>query len=88
MQTHEGALRGAPVAMGQATSGTGGMRQMRQAAVTALWALAGGAVLIGMGAVMSICWTVHPLLAVVAAVGLVWVGSRLAGLAFRSPTRS
>src|SRR5512139_3915060 len=58
MQTREGARGAVPVAVGRATVRYGGMRQ---ATVTALWALAGGAALITVGALMSICWTVHPL---------------------------
>jgi hypothetical protein len=76
---------GVPVRVEQALPGTGGMRH---AMVTALSALAGGGLLIAVGALVSICWTIHPLLAPVAAGGVLWPVSRLLGFAFRSPGRS
>jgi hypothetical protein len=61
---------------------------MRQAALTALYALVGCALLIAVGAAMSICWAIHPLLTVAAAAGVFWLASRLAGLAFRGGNHS
>jgi len=84
MQTHERARQGALVTTGQAVRVPGGMRH---ATLTALCALTGCALLIGVGALMSICWTVHPLLTVVAAVGVLWLASRLLGFAVRGPQR-
>jgi hypothetical protein len=53
----------------------------------ALAALAGCAVLIVLGATVSMCWSVHPLLSAVAALGLLWCLARTAGRAFRSSPR-
>jgi hypothetical protein len=85
MRTREGARDGAPVSVEQMAPATGGMRR---AALTALTALAGGGLLIVVGALMSICWTIHPLLTPVAAVGVVWLAGRGMGLVLRGPDRS
>ncbi|HEY6797848.1 MAG TPA: hypothetical protein VI248_24495 [Kineosporiaceae bacterium] len=79
MQTRERAVDTTPA------EARGGLAQgMRQAAVTALAALAGCALLIGVGAAMSICWTVHPLLTLVVGAAVVWLATRACGLVFRS----
>jgi hypothetical protein len=98
MQSGEGAGTGTAVrttgdsgAAGGGASGaaTGGLvGGMGQAAVIAATALAGCVLLIVLGATMSMCWAVHPLLTVAAAVLVVWVGRRLAGHAFCSGGRS
>jgi hypothetical protein len=80
MQTREVAVDRAPARASRA----GLVRGMRQAALTALAALAGCALLIGLGAAMSICWAVHPLLPVAAGIAALWLGSRVYGLVFRS----
>lgn len=83
METRHGtrptALTGAP-----AERQVGGMRQ---AAMTALSALAGCVLLIAVGTVMSVCWAIHPALTLVAAVAVVWLASRGVGLLMRSSSR-
>ena len=85
METREGSLRSAPVQHRHVPHWAGGMGQ---AALTALWALACCAALIVVGAAMSICWTIHPLLMVIAGVVVLWLVSRLVGVAFRHDSRS
>jgi len=84
MRTHEGAQRGGPVAAHDAAHLVGGMGR---AALTALAALAVGALVIGIGAALSICWAIHPLLTVAVAVVVLWLASRLASLALRGTSR-
>jgi VIT1/CCC1 family predicted Fe2+/Mn2+ transporter len=62
-------------------------RSLRQTTVIAVSALAGCVLLIGAFAVLSLAWTVHPLLTIVAAVALFWVGARLAGWCFAGHPR-
>ena len=85
METREGSRRSAPVQHRHVPHWAGGMGQ---AALTALWALACCAALIVVGAAMSICWTIHPLLMVVAAGAVLWLVGRLAGIALRSASKS
>ena len=61
---------------------------MRQATLTALTALALCALVIAVGAGMSMCWAIHPLLTLAAGVGVVWLVSRVAGHALRAGCRS
>ena len=80
MHTREGAQRSAPIPAPHASTPSvpplvGGMRQ---AALTALYALVGCALLIAVGAAMSICWAIHPLLN----------SGRRRSLAGQSPCRS
>jgi fatty acid desaturase len=84
MHTREGAQTSAPVRTRHAARFIGGMTQ---ATLTALAALACCMVLIAVGAAMSICWEIHPLLMIVAAIVVVWLCSRLAGHAFRTGGR-
>jgi hypothetical protein len=56
---------------------------MGQAAMTALAALAGCVLLIAAGATMSMCWALHPLLTLVAAVAVARIAIRIYGLVFR-----
>jgi len=85
METREGARRGAPAPLEHATHWAQGMGR---ATLSALSALVGGALLITLGATMSICWTIHPLLTVIAGVAVLWLVSRLVGVAFRHDSRS
>ena len=55
---------------------------MGQATVTALWALAGCALLITVGTAMSICWAIHPLLTLAAVAVVIWLLFRLIGHLF------
>lgn len=81
MHTREGATVSAPVRTHHTARLVGGMGR---ATLTALWALVGSAVLIAVGAVLSICWDLHPLLMVGVAAVMVWLGTRIAGYAFRT----
>ena len=87
MQTREGALRGAP-GRAQPLRAQRPFGPMRQATLTALTALAGCLVLIAIGAMMSICWAVHPLLTVAAGIAVSWLASRVIGYSLRSGGRS
>jgi len=60
---------------------------MGHAALTALTAIAGCALLIGLGAAVSMCWAIHPLLTLALLVGVGWLLTRLAGFAFRNSAR-
>lgn len=60
---------------------------MRQATLTALAALTACALIITLGAGMSICWAIHPLLTLAAGAGVLWLASRVAGHALRTHCR-
>ena len=85
METRQGARRGAPAPLQHATHWAQGMGR---ATLTALSALVGGALLITLGATMSICWTIHPLLTLVAGAAVLWAASRAIGHAMRAGNRS
>lgn len=51
-------------------------------ALVAAYALTGCALLVTVGAVLSVCWMIHPVLTLPAMVGLLWVIARLAGYIF------
>jgi Flp pilus assembly protein TadB len=85
MRTEQDVRRPAPVTVKNARRGTAGLGQ---AARLAFAALAGCLMLIALVAALSMCWAVHPLL-MIAVVGLVaWLGTRVAGFARRSHSRT
>jgi len=84
MQTREGAQQGAPAGTVRAM----GFAGLGQATRSALAAFAGCLVLIAVGTLMSICWTIHPLLTLVAGAAVLWAASRAIGHAMRAGNRS
>lgn len=90
MRAVEGVGTGAAAARSQAaaeSSGRGLVGGMGRAALVALTALGGCLLLIVVGAAMSMCWAVHPLLTVAAAALVVWLVSRVAALVLRTGSR-
>jgi fatty acid desaturase len=85
MRTEQDVRRPARVTVDSARRRTAGLGQ---AARLAFAALAGCIMLIALVAALSLCWAVHPLL-MVAVLGLVaWLGTRMAGFARRSGSRT
>jgi hypothetical protein len=83
-QTRQGTLDSGPVRVQQAVSLVEGMRR---ATLTAVTALAACLLVIVVGAAISICWDVHPLLVVGMVIGLILISTKVAGHAMRSSTK-
>lgn len=74
-------------AHGTATTGVHWYQGLGRTTALALTALTGCGVLIALGATVSLCWMIHPLLSAVAGVGIAWLMARTAGRALRATPR-